>query len=129
MKYAIAIAAAAGLMSAAAHADEALVGTWDGEGWFMTVFEEGYMVPGSVDPAMAWAVAGFEAADGQITFSDVAAGCDADGVYAYAVEGDSVTFTRVEDECEGRIRALDGSVLTKRASDEAMSEDSAEAED
>ncbi len=46
----------------------------------------------------------YEEVDGKMTIQDVGGpeACSGKGVYQYAVSGNSLTMTRVSDECEGR---------------------------
>ena len=102
-----ALAASNGASATAAPSD--IVGAWtDGmatlnlmpEGHFAAVYGNG----------IALGLGTYEAGDGTITVTDRDgfARCDAAATYGYAISGDTVTFTKMEDVCEGRIEALDG---------------------
>lgn len=92
----------------------AYVGTWAGEGtgpdgqmvkFKMIIAEDSYQLDMGMDGNIN--VVGKVVAEGdQVSVWDVSGelACPGDqkGVYKFAVDGDTLTFTKVEDPCEGR---------------------------
>jgi hypothetical protein len=92
------------LLSSAIAQDD-LVGHWSSEGLTMGFMPGGHAVAVTNEKSLPFAVMAYDAADGRITIEDLDGFSQCVGmtaVYAYAIEGDALTVTPVDDPCEAR---------------------------
>lgn len=126
-KYFYALGAAVALTGAAAADDHGggIVGVWEAEEWVATITQHGLLI-GATHDGMAVAVLQYADEEGQMTVRDLSpppnaspeeaeCGMNNDAVFTYTIDGDQVTFTLVSDPCEGRGRAIDGTVMSRRS--------------
>jgi len=72
------------------------------------------MVPVGPDGSV-WAIAEYTFEDGVLTIEDLTDACEGPGSYAVEMDGETATFTLVEDACALRSDTVDGITMTKRA--------------
>lgn len=109
-----AVLLAAGLPAGAAELSGTYNAVVDGVEYGLIFDEEGNM--SVVEDYDATVVAQYEADGTEITITDLggAGACQGDeatGVYNYTGGTDSLSFTRVQDACEQRVRMLDGNTF------------------
>lgn len=93
-----------GAVSGAA-AQEDLVGQWETENLHLAFMPGGHVVAATAEGGRPFAVMSYDAADGEITVEDLDGFTQCVGmtaVYAYEMDGDSMTITPVDDPCEAR---------------------------
>ncbi len=102
----------------------AFSGIYMGDGFSVSMSPKGLFAAADTETGVVFVIGKYGTKDGVAWFKDIMAPPDLSeeertcvtenkGKYAYAMDGDTITFTLSEDPCAGRAEAVNGAVLTR----------------